>query len=224
MKKRLSSLLKFKENGLLPVTVQDDRNDRILMTAFMSPEAVDKTVRTREVHFYSRSRKTLWHKGMTSGNRLLLREIRIDCDGDALLVRVEPTGPACHTGTPSCFFRRWENGRLKRVAPEDGDARVLERVYSVILDRKKHPRKDSYVSSLMKGGRDKILKKIGEEAGELIIGAKNRKKSEIIWEAADLWFHTLVLMGYHGVRPADIYRELEGRFGRPGKTKRGRKK
>jgi phosphoribosyl-AMP cyclohydrolase / phosphoribosyl-ATP pyrophosphohydrolase len=230
MKKTLEKKLAFKENGLIPVILQDHSNRNVLMAAYMNPEALERTLRTNEVHFFSRSRQTLWHKGLTSGNKMRLREVLVDCDRDALLLRVEPKGPACHTGSPSCFFTRWEKGRLKRIArPAGGASEILDRVYSVILDRKKNPQKGSYVSSLMRGGRDRILKKIGEEAGELIISSKNRKKAEIVWEVADLWFHTLVMMGAHGVTPREIYGELEGRFGKPGKIpkrggKRGRKK
>jgi phosphoribosyl-ATP pyrophosphohydrolase/phosphoribosyl-AMP cyclohydrolase len=225
MRNRFAARLTFNREGLIPVILQDDRSLRVLMMAYMNAEALERTLRTGEVHFYSRSRKSLWHKGETSGNTQAVREIRVDCDQDALLIRVDPSGPACHTGAVSCFFRTRKNGRLVRAKETSGIPEILDRIYSVILDRKRKPLRDSYVSSLFKGGRDRILKKIGEEAGELIISSKNRKKSEIIWEVADLWFHTLVVMGYHGITPEDIYRELEGRFGKrrsPGK--RGKKK
>ena len=225
MKNRLSKKVLYKEDGLIPAVIQDYRNQRVLMMAYMSPEAVDRTIRTREVYFYSRSRKQLWHKGLTSGNKLIVKEVLIDCDRDTLLIRVDPTGPACHTGADSCFFRQWEDGRLKRTKKSATNSDILDRVYSVILDRKRRPLKGSYVSSLFKGGRDRILKKIGEEAGELIISSKNSKKSEIVWEVADLWFHTLVMMGYHNVTLQDIYKELEGRFGKHPKTqKKGKKR
>jgi phosphoribosyl-AMP cyclohydrolase / phosphoribosyl-ATP pyrophosphohydrolase len=225
MKKSLSGRMKFDGNGLIPVIIQDDRSLQVLMMAYMNARALERTVRTGEVHFYSRSRKSLWHKGETSGNTQRVKEIRIDCDQDALLIRVDPAGPACHTGSISCFFRKAEKGRWVRVKDSSGFSEILDRIYSVILERKRKPLSQSYVSSLFKGGRDRILKKIGEEAGELIISSKNRKKSEIVWEVADLWFHTLVVMGYHGITPRDIYKELDGRFGkrRPA-GKRGRKK
>jgi len=225
MKKRLSGTLTFDQNGLIPAIIQDHRSLKVMMMAYMNAEALKRTVRTGRVHFYSRSRKSLWYKGETSGNVQRVKEIRIDCDQDALLILVDPAGPACHTGAVSCFFRKKKNGRFVRVKEESGLSEILDRIYSVILDRKRKPRRESYVSSLFKGGRDRILKKIGEEAGELIISSKNRKKKEIVWEVADLWFHTLVVMGYHGIAPREIYRELDGRFGKkqpPGK--RGKKK
>jgi phosphoribosyl-ATP pyrophosphohydrolase/phosphoribosyl-AMP cyclohydrolase len=225
MGKKFSDKLKFNRDGLLPVIIQDNRSLGVLMMAYMNAAALERTLRTGEVHFYSRSRKSLWHKGGTSGNTQAVKEIRVDCDQDALLIRVDPAGPACHTGSVSCFFRTRKNGRLVRAKDSSGISEILDRIYSVILNRKRKPLRDSYVSSLFRGGRDRILKKIGEEAGELIISSKNRKKSEIIWEVADLWFHTLVVMGFHGITPEDIYHELEGRFGkRRPSGKRGKKK
>ncbi len=209
------------QDGLIPAIVQDHRDDRILMMAYMNAESLARTIRTQQVHFWSRSRKTLWRKGATSGNRMRVEEIRLDCDGDALLVRVLPEGPACHTGEWSCFHRSLYNGRFLRRSTGPATALVLDRIFDVICDRKRHPRKGSYVSSLIRQGRDAILKKIGEESGELIIGSKNNRRAEIIWEAADVWFHTLVLMGYHNISPLEIYKELQRRFG---KTRQRRRK
>ncbi|HTN43327.1 MAG TPA: bifunctional phosphoribosyl-AMP cyclohydrolase/phosphoribosyl-ATP diphosphatase HisIE [Nitrospiria bacterium] len=221
--KRLPPGLKFDEKGLIPAIVQDHRDDSILMMAFMNRKSLDKTMRTGQVHFWSRSRKTLWHKGATSGSYLNVKEIRIDCDGDSLLIRVEPEGPACHTGQPSCFFRAVEKGRIRRLKPMSARALILDRIYDVILDRKRSPKGKSYVSWLLTSGRDKILKKIGEESGELIIGSKNNRPSEIIWEVADLWFHTLVLLGHHNISPSDIYEELQKRFGKMSRFVRQRR-
>jgi phosphoribosyl-ATP pyrophosphohydrolase/phosphoribosyl-AMP cyclohydrolase len=220
---RLPRGLKFNEDGLIPAIIQDLRDDSVLMMAYMNRDALEKTIRTGQAHFWSRSRKSLWHKGATSGNYLNVKEVRIDCDGDALLLRVEPEGPACHTGQASCFFRSVQNGSLRRFKPSPAKALILDRIYNVILDRKRSPKPKSYVSLLLKSGRDKILKKIGEESGELIIGSKNNRASEIIWETADLWFHTLVLMGHHNISPADIYQELQKRFGKMSKTVRRRR-
>jgi phosphoribosyl-AMP cyclohydrolase / phosphoribosyl-ATP pyrophosphohydrolase len=218
-KKGIPRQLSFKENGLIPVVVQDDQTGEILMMAYMNAKALDRTIRTGEAHFFSRSRKALWHKGATSGHTQRVKEIRVDCDQDALLLRVEPDGPACHTGAPSCFYRRLDKGRLVKLSPPPRFADILNQIYSIIVDRKKRPVKGSYVASLFKGGSDLILKKIGEESGELIISSKNRKKSAIVWEVADLWFHTLVMMGYHRITPQDIYSELHRRFGRRRKSK-----
>ena len=218
---RLPRGLKFDGEGLIPAIVQDHRDETVLMMAYMNRDALEKTIRTGQAHFWSRSRKTLWHKGATSGNHLNVKEVRIDCDGDTLLVRVEPEGPACHTGQRSCFFKTVKDGAVRRFKPSN--ALILDRIYDVILDRKRSPKPKSYVSLLLKSGRDKILKKIGEESGELIIGSKNNRSSEIIWETADLWFHTLVLMGHHNITPADIYQELQKRFGKMSKTVRRRR-
>ena len=220
---RLPRGLKFDGEGLIPAIVQDPRDGTVLMMAYMNRDSLEKTLRTGQAHFWSRSRKTLWHKGATSGSYLRVREVRMDCDGDTLLVRAEPEGPACHTGQWSCFFRTVKNGRIRRFKPSPAGALVLDRIYDVILDRKRSPKPNSYVSLLLKSGRDRILKKIGEEAGELIIGSKNNRSAEIIWEAADLWFHTLVLMGYHGISPSDLYAELQKRFGKISKTIRRRR-
>ena len=221
--KRIPKNLKFDSNGLIPAIIQDHRSETILMLAYMNRESLSKTLTSGQVHFWSRSRKTLWHKGATSGNRLNVREIWVDCDGDTLLVRANPEGPACHTGRPTCFFRTLRGGKMRRPGPSPVKALILDQVYDVILDRKRSPKKKSYVSSLLRSGKDGILKKIGEESGELIIGSKNNRRSEIIWEAADLWFHTLVLLGYHNIAPSDIYRELQKRFGKTSKKfQRGR--
>lgn len=215
----------FNKDGLIPVIVQDHQTREVLMMAYMNITSLKQTLRTGETTFYSRSRKTLWHKGATSGNKQRVKEIRIDCDQDTLLVRVDPKGPACHTGAVSCFFRSLKNGRMKKIQPPKAMADILDQVYAVILDRKKRKPKGSYVASLMKSGRDKILKKIGEEASEVIISATQKKKSDIVWEVADLWFHTLVMMGYHGISPEEIYRELGQRLSPlPPRRKRGSRK
>jgi phosphoribosyl-ATP pyrophosphohydrolase/phosphoribosyl-AMP cyclohydrolase len=205
-----------KLKDLIPVVVQDIKTLRVLMVAHMNRLALQKTLTTGRVHFWSRSRRKLWMKGESSGNALCLREAWLDCDGDALLLLVEPSGPVCHTGEPACFFQRLRNGTIEQLPTPPSLSQMLERIHTVILDRKQRPRKDSYVSSLLSAGRDRILKKIGEEAGELIIGSKNGRSQEILSEAADLWFHTLILLGHHGLTPKDVANELAGRFGRSG--------
>ena len=223
-RKKLPGNLKFDPEGLVPAIVQDHRDDAVLMMAYMNREALTRTIKTGQVHFWSRSRKTLWHKGATSGNHLFVKEIRMDCDGDALLIRVDPEGPACHTGERSCFFRTvGRNGTTRRFKPSPAKALILDRIYDVILDRKRSPKRKSYVAGLFKSGRDAILKKIGEESGELIISSKNNRRPEIIWEVADLWFHSLVLIGYHHISPSDIYQELQKRFGKTSKAFQRRK-
>jgi phosphoribosyl-AMP cyclohydrolase / phosphoribosyl-ATP pyrophosphohydrolase len=207
----------FDARGLVPAVVQDWLDGTVLMVGFMNREALDQTVATQHVHFWSRSRNTLWEKGETSGHYLLLKDLFIDCDDDTILVKAEPVGPTCHTGAQSCFF-----SPLRTTGPTEygksSEARggMLERIYGTILDRKKHPKSGSYVSSLFEGGHDRILKKVVEEAGEVMLGSKNAKHEEVIYEVADLFFHTLVVLGYHGITLQDVYRELASRHGKPG--------
>ena len=207
--------LKYDNNGLIPVIVQDWKNGEVLMLAYMNEEALRKTIETGYTHFWSRSRGKLWKKGETSGNEQFVKEISYDCDNDTLLVKVEQKGVACHTGNRTCFY-----SKLSSFSPSafslQPSAFIIDKIYEVIQDRKRNMREGSYVSSLFKNGRDKILKKISEEASEVVIGSKNEKKEEIVWEIADLWFHTLVLLGYHDITPEDIYRELQKRFGKSG--------
>ena len=206
--------LKYDNNGLIPVIVQDWKNGEVLMLAYMNENALKKTIETGFTHFWSRSRGKLWKKGETSGNEQIVKEINYDCDNDTLLVKVEQKGVACHTGNRTCFFGKlFESPKSEVRSPK---SELIDKIYEVILDRKRNLREGSYVSSLFKNGRDKILKKIGEEASEVVIGSKNDKKEEIIYEIADLWFHTLVLLAYHDISPEDIYKELEKRFGKSG--------
>lgn len=218
----LSKAVRFDAAGLVPAIVQERASGRVLMLAYMNREALALTLKTGSTHFYSRSRRTLWNKGETSGHTQAVVSIRLDCDGDALVVEVDQTGPACHTGEPTCFFRRADGNRLLRVADGPTGA-VLDRVYRVILGRKRHPVKGSYVASLFAEGLDQILKKVAEEAGEMLLASKNGARDQIVWETADLWFHSLVALGHHEISPAAIYEELERRFGaRPRPSSRRR--
>ncbi len=208
--------IKFDENGLAPVVVQDAESGQVLMVAYANKESLDKTLSTKRTHFWSRSRKKLWAKGEESGNTQIVKEIFLDCDKDTILVLVNQKGVACHTGKRTCFFETID-GREEN-APGFGTTRTgktLEKVYRVIEDRQRNPREDSYVSSLFKSGLDMILKKMGEEASETIIAAKNENKNEIVYEMADLWFHSMVTLAYFGINPEDIYKELRKRFGKP---------
>ncbi len=206
--------VRFDRDGLIPAVVQERGSGRVLMVACMNRESLALTIKTGFTHFWSRSRRALWKKGETSGHTQRVVALRVDCDGDALLVEVEQEGPACHTGEGSCFFRRAADGRWVRDPAAGGQA-VLDRVYAVIRDRKAHPREGSYVASLFAGGLDRILKKVGEEAGEVVIASKNGAPEQIVWETADLWFHTLVALGYHEIPPEAVFAELERRFGQP---------
>ncbi len=204
--------VRFDAAGLVPAIVQERGSGRVLMLAYMNREALALTLKTGATHFYSRSRRTLWKKGETSGHTQAVVSVRLDCDGDAVVVEVDQTGPACHTGEPTCFFRRADGTRWVR-ATAGATGAVLDRVYRVILDRKRHPVEGSYVASLFAEGLDRILKKVAEEAGELLLASKNGARDQIVWETADLWFHSLVALGHHDIAPAAIYEELERRFG-----------
>lgn len=188
--------IKFDEYGLIPAIVQDAVTGKVLMLAYMNDEALRKTMETKETWFYSRSRKELWNKGATSGNRQKVKSIALDCDKDAILITVEPLGPACHTGEETCFHHVIEKGNEERE--------VIHDVIKIIEDRRHNPVEGSYTNYLFEKGIDKVLKKVGEEASEVIIGAKNNDKEEIKWEIADLVYHTLVLMNMTGVSISDI--------------------
>lgn len=197
MKDIQTESITFDEKGLIPAIVQDFETGRVLMLAYMNKEALEKTLETKETWFYSRSRKELWHKGATSGNTQRVKRISLDCDQDTLLIEVQPAGPACHTGEVSCFYEQlYEEKDFKRD--------ILYDVRKEIQDRKENPVEGSYTSYLFREGLDKILKKIGEEASEVIIGAKNKDQVELSNELADLTYHVLVLLEETGVTIEDI--------------------
>ena len=224
--------LKFDERGLIPVVTQDNRTDEVLMVAYMNREALEKTLETGKVHYWSRSRQKLWLKGETSGHFQYARSISMDCDGDTLLIKAEQKGAACHTGHHSCFFRKLDatsvldavsEGEPVQAAAEETKAdtasavhsgdldKVLEEVYGVIMDRKLHPKEGSYTNYLFEKGLDKILKKVGEEAAEVIIASKNKETGDIKAEISDLLYHLFVLMVERDVKLDDIYLELKNR-------------
>ena len=193
--------LKYDENGLIPAIVQDETSGKVLMLAYMNEEALKKTIETNETWFYSRSRQELWNKGATSGNKQQVKQIAFDCDQDAILLTVVPKGPACHTGEESCFFNVLDE---EKQTTHD----VIHRIVQVIENRRQHPVEGAYTTYLFNEGIDKVLKKVGEEASEIIIGAKNNDKEEIKWEVADLIYHTLVLLNITGVTISDIKQVL----------------
>ena len=208
--------IKFDDKGLVPVIVQDAANGQVLMFAYANKESLQKTVETGNTHFWSRSREKLWMKGEESGNTQTVKAMYIDCDNDTILVEVEQKGVACHTGQRTCFYRSAD--KEEESAPGFGTkttGKTLREVYGVIDDRKRNPKESSYVSGLFEKGIDKILKKVGEEAGEVIIASKNGDRKEIIYETADLWFHSLIALSYAEITPEDIYQELGRRFGKP---------
>ncbi len=214
------SHLKFDKQGLIPAVIQDWRDGSLLMLAYMNPESIQLTLEKKSVHFWSRWRNRIWEKGETSGNKLLLKDIFVDCDGDTILVKAEPLGPTCHTNEKTCFFMRLkEDGSVDGSKTRDGfGGGILDQLYRTIEERKAHPSAESYTSKLLTGGVDKVLKKVVEEAGEVALAAKGGNKHEIISETADLLYHTLVALGFHGIQPGEVYKELAGRFGTSGFT------
>lgn len=203
----LWSQLKVNSDGLVPVVVQDYRTNQVLMLAYMNEEAYQKTLVTGKMTYYSRSRQELWVKGLTSGHFQYVKELLADCDKDTLLAKVSQIGNACHTGSYSCFFEEITKKDYRAVNPLE----VLTKEYQTILDRKAHPKEGSYTNYLFEKGMDKILKKVGEEATEIIIAAKNPDKEEIKYEISDFLYHVMVLMAEKGVTWEDITREISNR-------------
>ena len=197
--------IRYNEQGLVPAIVQDYLDGTVLMMAWMSQDSLQKTMETGETWFWSRSRQELWNKGATSGHIQQVKSLRYDCDSDALLVTVEQIGDiACHTGERSCFHQI----EGQKVPPP---ANTLSELFSVIRERRDNPVEDSYTCKLFKGGDNKILKKIGEEAAEVVMACKDDEPEEIASEVADLFYHTLVALAYHQVDVKDVYRKLQQR-------------
>ncbi len=197
----LRNRIKYDDQGLVPAILQEQATGKVLMMAWMNRTALEKTIETQDAWFWSRSRQELWHKGGTSGNVQKVLSIGLDCDGDTLLVQVVPQGPACHTGSWSCF----ENSDT--IAPQ-----ILSQLYERILDRQKIMPEGAYTTYLFDKGVDKILKKVGEEAAEVIIAAKNRDRGELVAETADLVYHMLVLLAEQGIAPEEVAAELNKRY------------
>ena len=206
---------KWNEQGLAPAVVQDAHTDEVLMVAWMNAEAWRLTQETGETHFWSRSRQTLWHKGETSGNVQRVVEIRLDCDADTVLLRVEPAGPACHTGERSCFYTVVGGQRLEVGGPQSAisnqQSTILDQLYHVILDRKLNAPAGSYTARLFAAGREEIAKKVGEESVEVIVAALGQSDERLVSETADLIYHTLVLLVARGVSLTQVEAELEKR-------------
>lgn len=199
--------LKFDSQGLIPAVIQEKGSGKVLMAAYMNRDSLDKTMETGQTWFYSRSRQKLWHKGATSGNHQDVISIKYDCDHDCLLIKVEQKGSACHTGSKSCFFNNLAES--DRTSADFGE--VLADLFDIIQNRKLERPEGSYTSYLFNEGQDKILKKLGEETAETIIASKNRNRDEIVYEMADLWYHSLVLLADHEIDLEDIIGELEKR-------------
>lgn len=201
--------------GLVPAIIVDTMTKEVLMLAYMNEVAYQKTLETDQTWFYSRSRKSLWHKGETSGNTQQVMSITLDCDQDTLLIEVIPNGPACHTGARTCF-----NHPVKEPVEQlDYDESIIGQVIDQIKDRKQTPVEGSYTNYLFDKGVDKISKKIIEEAGEVVIAAKNNDQAELVLEVSDLLYHTLVMMEEQNVTLANVKKELTRRFGKKGNNK-----
>jgi len=206
----------FGSDGLIPAIIQDVGSGEVLMLAYMNREALEKTLETGVSHFWSRSRQTLWRKGETSGHEQTVKEIRLDCDGDVLLLKVDQKGVACHTGERSCFYRKLQGDKLAEAPTgnplwEERRTTILQRVHDVIMDRKRNPQEGSYTCSLFSAGQEKILKKVSEEASEVLIASMEDDKEQVVYEVADLFYHVLVLLGFHDIPLTAIYDELQRR-------------
>ena len=201
------SELKLNPSGLIPVIVQDYKTNEVLMLAYMNKEAFNHTVKSGRMTYYSRSRKELWIKGETSGHYQYLKSLTVDCDKDTLLAKVEQIGATCHTGSRSCFFQQIVGNDYDTTNP----LQVFESVYGTIMNRKENPKEGSYTKYLFDKGIDKILKKVGEEATEIVIAAKNPNPEEIKYEISDFLYHVMVLMVERGITWEDITRELAER-------------
>jgi len=199
--------IKFDEAGLVPAVIQDAENGEVLMVAWMNRESLRRSLESGMTWFYSRSRQALWLKGETSGNHQYIREVRLDCDGDTLLIKVKQVGVACHEGTRSCFFRLVGSN----TAEEKSSADIIKDLYALIQERKRTLPEGSYTAKLFKKGRGRIAQKVGEEAVETVVAAMEDNRSELIEETADLIYHLLVLLVECGVSPQEIKEKLAER-------------
>ena len=188
-----------KLNGLVPAIIVDNNSEKVLMLGFMNKESLNKTIEIGKATFYSRSRKSLWTKGETSGNFLFVKKILTDCDNDSLLIYADPNGPTCHTGNYSCF------------SLEKSGINFLEKLNDLVKQRKIELPENSYTTKLFKEGSDRIIQKVGEESVEVVIAAKNKSRKEIIYESADLLFHLLVMLTDNNIELKDVVSELESR-------------
>ncbi len=213
--------IKFDNRGLIPAIAQDATTGDVLMLAYMNRQSIEKTLETGRVHYFSRSKNSLWLKGETSGHFQELKAAYYDCDIDTLLLKIDQTGAACHTGERSCFYRRFDDGADLEAA----GAQILTELFDILKERKTADPETSYVASLYKKGITKINEKIAEESGELTEAALSGERKEIVHEFADLLFHSMALLANENIEISEIYSELGRRFGISGiEEKRSRKK
>ena len=206
--------LRLDAKGLIPAVVQESETGEVLMVAWMNAEALERTLATRLTHFWSRSRQALWQKGETSGHRQHVEAVYADCDGDTLLVLAHQEGVACHTGSRTCFLSRLDapaaGASIPPLALTAGPG-ILDTIERVIQARRAAPAEGSYVAGLLAGGDARIARKVGEEAAEVVVAALAEGSERLVAEVADLWFHTLVLLGARGLSARHVFAELAGR-------------
>lgn len=205
--------IQFDEKGLVPCVAQDSMTGEVLMLAYMNAETLQMTLETGYATYYSRSRQEVWVKGKQSGNLQKVRSVKYDCDGDTILLQVEQTGNACHTGEKTCFYREiTKDGVIERNGISGCvGANALLKDYQTILERKAHPQEGSYTNYLLDKGVEKICKKVGEEASEIIIAAMKGNQEELTYEISDFLYHVSVLMADQGLDWNDIFEEIENR-------------
>lgn len=209
----------FQKNPLIPAIVQDASTKEVLMLAYMNEEAFKKTLQSGYAHYYSRSRQKLWKKGESSGNVQKVIDIKLDCDSDALLLLVEQRGPACHTGRKSCFYKDIRLGEITSEPIQNPDeiyTDIIDRLYHIIQEKKEADPNISWTAKLFSKGENTILKKVAEEAAEFCFAVKDKNKDEIIYECADLVYHSLVALALNDISPELIRAELKRRFGTSG--------
>lgn len=217
----------WEKSELLPVIVQDDTTNEVLMMAYMNREALQLSLETKLAHYFSRSKQRIWKKGESSNHLQHIHSFMIDCDNDTLLLKVKQDGVACHTGRKSCFFTELDSGEVTIEKSVDTDAMygVIDTLYHTILDRKNADPETSWTAKLLSKGDNDILKKVVEEAGEFSFAVKDKDEDEIIYECADLTYHVLVALGHMNISPDRIKQELARRFGMSGiEEKNSRKK
>lgn len=203
--------IQLDERGLAPAICQDASTGEVLMLGYVNPGSLKRTLEGGDVWFYSRSRSDLWHKGEVSGNYMRLKSASMDCDGDTILLKVEPDGPICHTGNPTCFFTPFDE--LPDFERTDRGPGVLEELFSVIQDRKQEMPDGSYTAKLFEDGVERIAQKVIEEAGEVAIAGATGDRDQVVRETSDLLYHSLVLLSALGARPEDVWSELRDRRG-----------
>ena len=203
--------IQLDENGLVPAVAQSATSGEVIMLGYMNPGSLKRTLEGGDVWFYSRSRSDLWHKGEVSGNYMRVKSASLDCDGDTVLLQVEPDGPICHTGNPTCFFTSFEE--LPDFARQDKGPGIVEELFAIIQDRKREMPDDSYTTRLFQEGLERISQKVIEEAGETALAGAKGDSDRVVSEVADLLYHSLVLLSASGVRPEDVWQELRRRRG-----------